>query len=84
MRFIDITLKQGFQEKNVVFSDKVNMIYSKKNTVGKTTFLRAILYALGYPIPSTKGIKFEDIEFNLTVENDGKSINYTVIIHIYQ
>lgn len=72
MRFIDITLKQGFQEKNVVFSDKANMIYSKKNTVGKTTFLRAILYALGYPIPSTKGIKFEDIEFNLTVENDGK------------
>lgn len=72
MRFVDITLKEGFQKKKVEFSDKANLIYSKKNTAGKTTFLRAILYALGYPIPSTKGIKFEDIEFNLTVENNGK------------
>lgn len=72
MRFVEVTLKEGFQEKEVEFSEKANMIYSQKNTAGKTTFLRALLFALGYPVPSTKGIKFDDMEFNLTVENNGK------------
>ena len=72
MNIKEITLKEGFFQKKVEFSDATNIIYSKKNTVGKTTFLRAIFYALGYPIPSTKGIKFETMEFWITVENAGK------------
>ena len=72
MRFIEFTLKEGFFQKTVKFSRIANVIYSQKNTAGKTTFLRTIFYALGYPIPSTKGIKFDEMEFWLTVENDGK------------
>ena len=72
MKFVEITLKEGFLEKKVTFSRLVNMIYSQANSSGKTTFMRSILYAAGYPIPSTKGIKFEDMEFWLTVENAGK------------
>lgn len=72
MKFVEITLKEGFLEKKVTFSGLVNMIYSQANSSGKTTFMRSILYAAGYPIPSTKGIKFEDMEFWLTVENAGK------------
>ena len=64
-------LKEGLLEKRIVFSDFVNMIYSEKNSVGKTTLIRAILYGLGYSIPSTKGIKFDNIEFNMTIENNG-------------
>lgn len=64
-------LQEGLLEKRIVFSDFVNMIYSEKNSVGKTTLIRAILYGLGYSIPSTKGIKFDNIEFNMTIENNG-------------
>ena len=67
MRFIEFTLKEGFCQKTVEFSGIANIIYSQKNSAGKTTFLRAIFYALGYPIPSTKGIKFDDMEFWLIV-----------------
>ena len=71
MRFIEFTLKEGFCQKTVEFSGIANIIYSQKNSAGKTTFLRAIFYALGYPIPSTKGIKFDDMEFWLIVESNG-------------
>ena len=39
--------------------DGVNLIFSKKNSRGKTTLVRLMLYALGYSVPSTKKIKFE-------------------------
>lgn len=69
MKFEEITLKEGFLQKTVQFSEKANIIYSQKNSTGKTTFLRAIFYALGYPVPSTKGIQFDEMEFWLTVES---------------
>ena len=72
MKLIEFTLKEGFIQKTVQFSETANIIYSKKNAVGKTTFLRAIFYALGYSIPSTKGIKFDGMEFWITVVNNGK------------
>lgn len=72
MRFVEFTLKEGFFQKTVKFSEIANIIYSQKNTTGKTTFLRAMFYALGYPVPSTKGIKFDGMEFWLAVESNGK------------
>ena len=44
MRFISIHIKEGMFERNVEFSDLVNLIYSKKNSRGKTTLLRFMLY----------------------------------------
>ena len=72
MKLIEFVLKEGMFRKVVKFSEKLNIIYSKKNSVGKTTFLRAIFYAIGYPIPSTKGIKFDKMEFWLTIDNNNK------------
>lgn len=72
MKFIGITLKDGFFKKEVRFSDIANLIYSRKNSTGKTTFLRAIFYAMGYPIPSTRGLKFDRMEFWLNIENNNK------------
>jgi len=72
MKIIEITLQEGMFVKTVQFSEIANIIYSKKNTVGKTTFLRAIFYALGYSVPSTKGIKFDGMEFWITVANGNK------------
>lgn len=49
------------------FGENVNIVYSTKNSVGKTTLLRLLMYALGYPIPNTRGIRFSDYETVLTV-----------------
>ena len=44
------------------------MIFSKKNSRGKTTALRILLYGLGYAIPNTKKMKFEKLDIKLEVE----------------
>ncbi len=46
MKFVEIALKEGFIEKKVTFSGLVNMIYSQKNSSGKTTFMRSIFIML--------------------------------------
>lgn len=72
-----IILRNGLLEKEFIFSEKTNLIYSTKNSCGKTTFIRSILYALGYGIPSTKGLPFKKMEFELVVES--KNIEYKLI-----
>lgn len=53
-----IHLEEGLLKKDINFSNKVNLIFSKRNSVGKTTLLRLILYGLGYDIPNTRKMKF--------------------------
>lgn len=57
----------GDNEITFTFSPDANVIFSTKNSVGKTTLLRMLMYALGYPIPNTRGIRFSDYETVLTV-----------------
>lgn len=54
-----LTITEGKKTKTYEFSSQANLIHSDDNTVGKTTLLRLMLYALGYQIPNTKNIKFE-------------------------
>lgn len=54
-----IYIRDGLFERNITMEDGVNLIFSKKNSRGKTTLVRLMLYALGYSVPSTKKIKFE-------------------------
>lgn len=54
-----IYIRDGLFERNITFEAGANLIFSKKNSCGKTTLVRLILYALGYSVPSTKKIKFE-------------------------
>jgi hypothetical protein len=63
-----IHLKEGIFEREIIFSKKVNLIHSTKNSCGKTTLLRCILYALGYNIPNTKKIRFKNCNIKLVVE----------------
>ena len=79
MKFKSIYLKEGFFERKITFSDGVNLIYSKRNSCGKTTLLRFMLYALGYNIPNTKKIKFEDCEVELEIESE--AINDSIVMH---
>lgn len=68
MIFKSIHLKEGFFERTIKFSEGVNLIHSEKNSCGKTTLLRFMLYALGYNIPNTRKIKFDRCEVELEIE----------------
>lgn len=56
-------------EKKITFGSGTNLIYSDKNSMGKTTLIRVVLWCLGFEIPSSKGIDFNYIKFSLTVQN---------------
>ena len=64
-----LRIRYGFFERYIVFDSFQNLIFSSKNTVGKTTLVRLILHAMGYSIPSTKGLPFKDIESEMIINN---------------
>lgn len=69
-----IYIRNGLFERSITFEDGANLIFSKKNSRGKTTLVRLLLYAMGYSVPSTKKIKFEKcftkIEITLDSEKE--------------
>lgn len=65
--------KLVIDNKEFDFRSKNTLIYSKKNSVGKTTLIRLLLYSLGYKIPATKGLKFKDLKLSVElIEKDQK------------
>ncbi|WP_395322144.1 hypothetical protein [Levilactobacillus parabrevis] len=53
--------------KKFQFDLGTTLIYSQKNSRGKTSLIRLVLYALGYPIPSTKGINFSKLNLEIGI-----------------
>ncbi len=76
MRLKEFKIKYGLFSRTFKF-DKNNLIYSEQNSVGKTTLLRALLYALGFNIPNTKNFKFEDCKFELLITSDS-NVEYLI------
>lgn len=73
-----IYLEEAMYKRFVEFSSKNNLIYSVTNSKGKTTLLRLILYSLGFPIPSTKKINFENCKVVTTlILDDDKEVVLT-------
>lgn len=73
MRINYLIIKQGYFEKRFDFSGTNTLIYSKDNSVGKTTLLRTLLYSLGFKIPGTKLFAIEKNEYVVDlVANNGK------------
>ena len=67
MKLLSFQLRE-FQSSNwkeIDLNSDVCVFYSKENSTGKTTLMRAILYTLGFSIPNTELIKFENYEFVL-------------------
>jgi hypothetical protein len=74
MRFISLTINHGMFHEKFSFSKGFNIVYSKKNGVGKTTLLRLLMYSLGYQIPSIRGINFDKCECDLEIVNEKNHI----------
>jgi len=69
--------KHSFMSKELDFEAGTNFIHSVDNSTGKTTLLRAIIFLLGFPVPNTELIRFEDYEF--TAELTVKDKPFTVV-----
>ncbi|MBB1078777.1 hypothetical protein H5S09_06915 [Limosilactobacillus sp. STM2_1] len=54
------------------FENENTFIFSHKNSTGKTTLLRCLLYSFGYNVPSTKGIRFDNLEIKLFYTSNNK------------
>jgi len=69
-----IRIKEGLSERIIDLSEMVTLIHSEKNSRGKTTLLRFLLYSLGYNIPNTRKIKFDrcEVETKLICEPSGE------------
>jgi len=67
MIFHSLKITEGIFEQRICLINKSNLIYSKKNSTGKTTLMRFLLFSLGYPIPSTKNIRFEKCITEVTI-----------------
>lgn len=78
MIFKSIYLKEGMYERKIDFTKSNNLIYSKRNTRGKTTLIRFMLYGLGYNIPNTKKIKFNKCNVMLEIDSE-KSGKITLV-----
>lgn len=76
MKFDYIKIKEGFYERFIEFDERNNLIFSQENSQGKTTLLRLIIYALGYKIPDTKSIKFDNCFVECKVNIRG--VSYTL------
>ncbi|MDO0904724.1 MULTISPECIES: hypothetical protein [Enterococcus] len=70
MYFRSLELSYGNSVKTFLFSENVNLVVSKENSVGKSTLLRLLFYSMGYSIPGTKGIKFKNVKTKLTIETN--------------
>lgn len=71
MKIESLTIRDGALVKEFIFQAGNNLIHSRKNSVGKTTLLRAILYSLGYNIPGTKHFSMDryEIESNILADD---------------
>ena len=69
MRLVSLRILGGLYPVEYDFAT-LTVVYSAHNGAGKTTLIRSVLYALGYAIPSMRGVKFDKLEFELKLITD--------------
>lgn len=76
MKIKSIKIKEGLFSRYIEFADNANLVHSQKNSKGKTTLLRFVLYSLGYNVPNTRKIRFENCEVETVIfsEHIGEAI----------
>jgi len=61
--------------------DNITLVYSKDNSRGKSTYLRYLFYALGYPIPSMKGVDYLNVNSELHLIERGQEFVIVRTVH---
>lgn len=69
MKFLSLEISCGEERAFYEFSH-LTVVHSENNRAGKTTLIRCLFYALGYPIPSTRSVNFSRLSCKLQVETD--------------
>lgn len=70
MKIKSIYISQGLFCTEHFFAPDFNLIFSEKNSTGKTTLMRCILYGLGYAVPGTRKFKIESCSIKVVLEKD--------------
>lgn len=70
MKIKSIYISQGMFCTERFFESGFNLIFSEKNSTGKTTLMRCILYGLGYAVPGTKKFRIESCSISVVIEKD--------------
>ncbi len=68
-----LTVVESGVESSRDFCNGKILITSIKNSKGKSTYLRLLLYALGFQVPNMRGIDFSKIAFQVELEVNGKN-----------
>ena len=74
MKIKSIYISQGMFYTKRSFESGFNLIFSEKNSTGKTTLIRCILYGLGYAVPGTKNFKMGSSNIKIVLEQDDGTI----------
>lgn len=82
MKIKSIYISQGMFCTERFFESGFNLIYSEKNSTGKTTLMRCLLYGLGYAVPGTRKFKMESCSTSVVIEKDDGTL-LTINRNIY-
>lgn len=74
MKIKSIYISQGIFYTERFFESGFNLVFSEKNSTGKTTLMRCLLYGLGYAVPGTKKFRIESCSIKLVLEKDDGTI----------
>lgn len=71
MKIESLSIREGMMAKTFRFSEGRTVIYSNKhNSVGKTTLIRCLLYALGEEVPGTQHFHMNSHSMRLVLSTD--------------
>ncbi len=70
-RIKSLSIREGFLASKFDFSERLTLVHSEgRNSVGKTTLLRCLLFALGEDAASTARLDFSKLELKIRVARD--------------
>lgn len=70
MKIKSIYISEGMFWTEHFFESGFNLIYSEKNSTGKTTLMRCLLYGMGYAVPGTRKFKMKWCNTSVVIEKD--------------
>lgn len=74
MKFVSLRVQYKGKTRQFNFHENTTLIYSIDNSVGKSTLLRMLFYSLGYPIPGTDSVNFQNLHSELEIATSKNKI----------